>query len=480
MREAHLKALVTSALASGPKPDLSHLDSLRRATDSQNRKLLRWLDQSGLALYFLDRLQQHNAAGRLPNNLRHALETRLSANRGRTANMLEEFRRLANAFHHFGVTFCALKGVSLIPDFCPAQHLRHQADFDFLISPDSIPQATRALQSHGYVQQEVKPSGEITFATPQTHVPSAADDIYAPPRHREIDLLPSLHLDFHGFSIFTPTDQLARARTKTLDDLNFPALAADDMFALQILHAFSHLLGSWVRLSWLFEISNFLHAHHQDDSLWHSVIERQQSAQSQSGASTSASSASTRNAFGLILSLTQQIFPSSRPLPSPLHNWCIATLPAPIRVWIHHFGLRFAHSNLNGSKLSLFVHREFTRASSLDRSVPVTRADRRAFNRYALRRIFPVGHRSSLGKVSITSPRAKLRVNALQGLHSMQRVLFHLRELVSFPVEAIRWKLALRASDRQRARTFSQSDSTHANSGASAGNTLGNLAQSPD
>ncbi len=62
----------------------------------------------------------------------------------------------------------------------------------------------------------------------------------------------------------------------------------------------------------------------------------------------------------------------------------------------------------------------------------------------------------------------------------MQRVLFHFREMVSFPVEAIRWKLALRAFDRQRARTFSQSDSTRANSGTSAGNTLGNLAQSPD
>jgi|tagenome__1003787_1003787.scaffolds.fasta_scaffold20875831_2 hypothetical protein len=476
MREAHLKSLVTSGLACELEPDLSRLDTLRDATDAQHRKLLRWLDESGLALYFLDHLQQHNAADRLPNNLRHALETRLTANRHRTANMFEEFRRVTNSFKAVGVIFAAIKGLSLTPDFCPAQHLRHQADFDFLVSPHSIPQATRALESHGYVQEEVKPSGEITFSTPQTHVPSAYDDIYAPPRHREIDLLPSLHLDFHGVSISTPTDQLARARSKTIDDLNFPALAADDMFALQILHSFSHLLGSWVRLSWLLEISNFLHAHHQNDSLWHSVIERQQNAPSQS----SARSAHTRNAFGLILSLTQEIFPSSRPLPLPLHKWCIEPLPAPVHAWMHHFGRRFAHADLNGSKLSLFVHREFMRDSSLDRGAPTTAADRRAFNRYALRRIFPVGHRSSLGKVSITSPRAKLRVNALQRLHSMQRVLFHFREMVSFPVEAIRWKLALRAFDRQRARTFSQSDSTRANSGTSAGNTLGNLAQSPD
>ena len=38
-----------------------------------------------------------------------------------------------------------------------------------------------------------------------------------------------------------------------------------------------------------------------------------------------------RNAFGLILSLTQEVFRSSRTLPSALQDWCIQPLPVPIQ-----------------------------------------------------------------------------------------------------------------------------------------------------
>ena len=464
MRDTHLKSLVMSALSFDP--DLSRLHTVRNASDTQHRRLLRWLDQSGLALYFLNRLQQLNAADQLPSTLRHELEMRLAANRERSADMFDEFRRVANSFTDAGVTFCAIKGLSLVPEFCPAQHLRHQTDFDFLVSPNSVTQATRVLESQGYVQQEIRPSGEVTFSTLQTHVPSAADDIYARPRHREIDVLPSLQMDFHGASITTRMDQLAHVRSKRIEDLSFPVLAADDMFSLQVLHAFSHFLGSWVRLSWLLEIASFLDAHHHDDLLWHSVIERQQ------GVGPVSDTSLNRNAFGLILSLTQEIFPSSRPLPSPIHNWCIQPLPIPIQVWIRHSGRRFALADLDGSKLSLFVYREFVATE--------TRAERRACNRYLLRRIFPVGRRSCIGKVSIASSRAKIRANVYQRLHSMRRALFHLCELVSFPVEAIRWKRALRSFQRQRAQTLSQSDSVRANSGPSSGKALGNLARFPD
>jgi hypothetical protein len=464
MRDTQLKSLVMSALSFDP--DVSRLHTVRNASDTQHRRLLRWLDQSGLALYFLNRLQQLNAADQLPNTLRHELETRLAANRERSADMFDEFRRVANSFTDAGVTFCAIKGLSLVPEFCPAQHLRHQTDFDFLISPNSLMHATRALASQGYVQQEIRSSGEVIFSTPQMHVPSAADDIYARPRHREIDMLPSLRMDFHGASISTRMDQLARVRTKRIEDLSFPVLAADDMFALQVLHAFSHFLGSWVRLSWLLEIAYFLEVHHHNDLLWHSVIERQQGGAPVGGISFD------REVFGLVLSLVQEVFPSSRPLPSRLHDWCVQPLPIPIQAWIRHFGRRFARADLNGSKVSLFVYREFVATD--------TRAGRRACNRYLLRRIFPVGRRSSIGKVSIAPSRAKIRANVYQWLHSVRRALFHLCELVSFPLEVIRWKRALRFFQRQRTRPLSQFDSVRVNSGARSGKALGTLARFPD
>src|SRR5205823_14227207 len=125
---------------------------------------------------------------------------------------------------------------------------------------------------------------------------------------------------FVGAFISTPIDPLSRVRSKQIDDLSFSILAADDMFGLQVLHAFSHFLGSWVRLSWLLEIASFLDVHQHNDALWHSVVERQQDA-------AVGSASFNRKAFGLILSLTQEIFPRSRPLPSALHNWCMQSLP---------------------------------------------------------------------------------------------------------------------------------------------------------
>jgi len=42
------------------------------------------------------------------------------------------------SFNRDGVRFVALKGFTLTPAFCPAPHLRHQTDFDFLVAPDSF------------------------------------------------------------------------------------------------------------------------------------------------------------------------------------------------------------------------------------------------------------------------------------------------------------------------------------------------------
>jgi len=461
MRDAQLKSIVLSALRR--EPDFSTLPLLRAMNQSLLKNLLRWLDQSGLALYFLERLQQHNAVDGLPTSLRIALESRLAANRQRTADMLDELRRITGTFTNFGVQFCALKGLSLVPDFCSAQHLRHQTDFDFLVSPEFLCQASRALESHGYVQQEVRASGEICFATPQAHIPSAQDDIYARQRHREVDLLPSLRLDFHGVAIYTPSDLFAHAQNKIVDNLSFPTLATYDIFSLQVLHAFSHILGSWVRLSWLLEIAQFLDLYHDDDALWHSVIERQKTASADNH---------NRNAFGLVLSLTRQTFPSHRQLPLPLREWCIEPVPLPIQAWVDHFGARFARAGLHGSKLTLFVHREFLDTSNAQ--------GRRAWRRYAFGRILPLRGRSSIGNVSIAAPGAKIRSTVFQWLHSMRRALFHLRELVSLPVESIRLKRALRAFQRRRARTSRQSDNLHANSGSASSNALANLARLPD
>jgi hypothetical protein len=444
------------------EPDFSVADSLHHATLSQQNDLLRWMDKSGLALYFLDRANQQNAADRLPEKFREALNRRQASNRVRTTDMLEEFRRIVAALSATTavaggpIPFCAIKGFSLTPDFCAAAHLRHQTDFDFLVSPAHFAAAAGALESLGYSKTELRPTGQITLATPLRHIPSVADDIYAPPRHREVDLLPSLHLDFHGASVYAPSDHLTRA---TLGDFFFPVLAPDDAFSLQVLHTFSHLLGSWIRLSWLVEIARFLETHRDNVSLWHSVIQRNTS----SGTATT-SHEDNHQAFGLILSLTNRLF--ATPIPQPLSAWCAPqTLPAPITAWVTQFGRRFALAGLDGTKLTLFVHRQF---------IP----DRRTWRTYLFARLFPFGRNSSIGSVSIASPGARMRTRVSQWLHSMRRVLFHARELVSLPVEIIRWKRALRAVREQHVLVPQQSDPERTSTPSGAA--LAGLARLPE
>jgi hypothetical protein len=420
MRDRQLRAILVSALRSAP--DVSDLQVLRFARSPQLRGLLRWLDQSGLALYLLNHLQQHGVVRHIPVEFREALERRLKANRERTVEMLQEFGRIVESFQANGVRFCALKGFTLIPEFCPTPHLRHQTDFDFLVAPESVEPAGRALAYFGYARQESQQTDEVTFATPLDHLPSSSDDIYAVPRHREIDFLTTMRQVAHGVSINAPSDYLDRIQSQNLEGISFPTLLTEDMFCVQVMHTFKHLLGSWVRLSWLLEISSFIDRHGNDTNLWQAIIGRM-------GRDLNA-----RNAAGLILCLANRVFPCS--IPPLVADWCLRPLSPRIQTWVAQFGMKVALSDLEGAKVTLFVHREFV-------------DDPDSWNSYVRSRIFPVGRRSSIGKVTTTGHRARMKVRASQWLHVMRRSVFHARQFVSLPVDALRWRYALRSIEKQ-------------------------------
>jgi len=448
MRDHNLKTIAIAALR--PEPDFSNLPRLKHCSGAHLRRFLRWLDQSGLALYLLHQLQQREALDAVPADLRQALEQRLVVNRERTLDMLGEFRRIVESFDNRGVRFCALKGFTLTPDFCPASHLRHQTDFDFLVAAEWMENAKQALKSCGYDQEAIHNTGEVTFATPLRHIPSAHDDIYAPPRHRQVDLLVSLRHQEHGVLIDAPSDCLQRVQDITLHQISFPALWLDDRFTLQVMHAFRHLLGSWVRLSWLVEIGNFIDVHFDNADLWRSITAR------------AGHSPTLRNAFGLILSLTQALF--LRPIPCDLDAWCLQPLPSRIAMWVSEFGSRWAVADIDGAKLTLFVHHEFF-------------DDPSSWNSYLATRIFPFGRRSSIGKVSTAVPGARIKARASQWLHSMRRMMFHTRELASLSVEAIRWKRAVRSMERQRALRSRSSDHNDRQADATSSNALMGVAR---
>ena len=421
MRNHDLRILLLSALQ--PAPDFSRLRVLRHCRASQLRNLLRWLDQSGLALYLLTQLQDNDVQDHVPVEFREALESRLRSNRHRTVAMFDEFARLVDSFRQNEVHFCALKGFTLTPDFCRSAHLRHQTDFDFLVAETSLERAKYAVRSCGYEQEETREAGELTFATPLRHIPSANDDIYATPRHREVDLVTSLRHTSHGVSIDAPAGCFEGVESRTLHDLSFPVLSPEQMFCLHVMHAFKHLLGSWVRVSWLLEVGYFVDRHCDHADLWRAVIERM------------GREAKARNAFGLVLSLTRTLFHPR--IPQALDDWCLRSLPPRIEAWVTQFGVRTAISDLDGAKWTLFVHREFVDYPS-------------SWNSYVRDRIFPVGRRSSIGTVKTTDLGTRILGNVSRWRHTIRRSLFHARTLFSLPLEAIRWKYALRSVERQR------------------------------
>ena len=416
MREAFLKRTILSVLK--PKSELAPIEVLRNCDRTAIKRLLLWLDQSGLALHFLDRLQREEALDLVSADLRQALQQRAQQNRLRMHAMLSEFGNLNRSFRNYGVRYSAMKGFTLVPEYCPDPSLRHQTDFDFLIAPESAKDARRALVSCGYELQESGAGGGMTFGTPLLHIPSRYDNIYDVPRHRQVDLHTVLWHEAHCVSIDAPIDCLNRLERKSLLGVSFPALARDDTFLLQVFHAFQHLLASWIRLSWLFELDHFLGTHEQDAALWHSILDR------------ASGDVKLRRAVGLILRLTNQIFP--RRLPPILEEWCLAPLPRRAEAWVRQFGVIWAISDLPGSKLTLFVHRDFVNHPDL-------------WRKYLKSRIFPMHLQSSLALGLHLSLKVRVKARFGRCAYALGRVVFHVREMASLAMGTIRWRRALRS-----------------------------------
>jgi hypothetical protein len=176
MTDVHAKWAVLAALRC--EPEFSSLVALPNLDRRQSRDFLQWLDRSGLALIFWERLQQRNATSRLTEEWRRALRGRLARNIERTKDILEEAQRINSAFGSFGVVAATIKGFTLSPDFCGDPYVRHQVDFDFLTTPLSVPAAAEALRCCGYSTDHLNESGETCFLTPLKHIPSIHDDVY--------------------------------------------------------------------------------------------------------------------------------------------------------------------------------------------------------------------------------------------------------------------------------------------------------------
>jgi Uncharacterised nucleotidyltransferase len=421
MNKRALRMVAISAL--GAHPDFSKLHMLKTCGKKDVEKFLRWLDHSGLTLYFLSRVKDCGEMEHMSPDLREAFDRRFRSNCHRVEKMLCEFRKVNEALKKRGVPHAFLKGFTLTPEFCADPCLRHQSDIDILVHSASTQEAIQVLIDCDYFREHSGTSGEIRFTTPLTHVPSRHDDIYSTSPHREVELHTSIWEKTARVPLNAPNDCLEKARGRRLRDIEFFSLSSEDMFLMQILHAFSHLLGSWVRVSWLWEIHYYLEKHADEIKLWQAIQKR------------AGDDLTFRKATGFVLGLTKELFGTS--IPEPLNVWCVQTLPERAEAWIRHFGVRWALSDLEGSKLTLFIHREFVE-------------DAGEWKAYLLRRVLPFSGRPSIGRIEASDVKIRLWGRASQLKFTGQRLVFHSSALLTLAWEALQWRRALQSSRKRR------------------------------
>ena len=119
-------------------------------SDGQWNQALEWLDVSGLALYFLDRIIQQHLQEMVPRRVLARLQQNLAENTWRTSQMIAEANTIHVRFQNAGLSYATLKGFSLWPDSVPRLELRSQLDLDFLVAEESAPEARRILEERGY------------------------------------------------------------------------------------------------------------------------------------------------------------------------------------------------------------------------------------------------------------------------------------------------------------------------------------------
>jgi hypothetical protein len=330
----------------------NRVEELNKVSPREWEHVLRWLDDSGLAFYFLQKLRNTNSNA-VPTWVISRLEGNFAANRQRVDAMSRRFGFLNQRFQEACVRFAVLKGFSLVPQFCADATLRHQSDFDYLVDDQSFAAARRILVEAGYSQKAPDSSHEFVFLMPGTQASRNGEQYSAQAPHAvELHLDPWDSDDLHRLPGVPRQFSVQRTRIQRVSGLSFPALTEEDAFLLQILHACQHLFTYWIRMSCFFEIGYFLNQRTSDTSLWNRI-------EQQVG-----DNLVLREFVVVITELVAMLFRA--PLPEPVRAWGPRIRPAP-RVWIENYARPWAFCEMPAfefrlfprAKLALFLYQQY-------------------------------------------------------------------------------------------------------------------------
>ncbi len=380
------------------------------------RRSYHWLDASGMALYFLDKVESLHIESALPAATLARLRGNLADNRERSSTMFAEFASLNQTFQAAELVYANLKGFTLFPESCPRPELRCQFDFDFLIDGAQLDLCRQLLSRTGY---------ELTMATPDVwEFKAGSSDLASIRDHYRTK--PQRSVELHFASSEAPPHlpyrdpRLERLSFRCWGGLTFPALMGADQFIAQGLHVFKHVCSSCTRLSWLLEYLHHVSVRYQDQSFWDEV-------RKQSEGSRHASIA-----IGLTTLLSSRIFGGEAP--PQLEEWTSARLPASVRLWADQYGRESILADFPGTKLYLLLQEELrgnddswkqAKRSSL---LPLHRAPR----------VVQISTHDNVWK--------QIRNEIYQLRFILFRLRFHVVEGLHYLVEAWRWKRRLAAA----------------------------------
>lgn len=410
---------VVSCLRVGGASELS-LARLRAFGRLEWAGSLSWLDQSGLALYFWQRLKELGAESAIPLQLQARLAKNLEDNRLRVAEMAEEFDQLNLHFGEAGVEYAALKGFALIPEYCPEASLRTQYDYDYVVRPQSLDRAEQVLRAAGYIRKKLGEDHPVVYYRPTLPLPlpSCAEGLFSAQLQRTVELHLRLgYAEQEKICLGAPEDALDRAGWRTWEGRSFRGLTDEDALSFQVLHAFRHILHNWCRLSVFLEIAHFLERRSADSEFWRRFAER------------AGGLPRMADAGGVVLSLVARLFGGR--VPGALSAWTTEPLPPALTLWVERYGVFSALENFSGNKFSLFLHREFIQ-------------DPDAWRAIQRRRLLPLHWPHRVAQATSPQLRSRLKAGRKQGFHSLRRLAFHGAAVFRYFFELPRWNRVLR------------------------------------
>ena len=391
----------------GEEDRATHLRRLDALLPRDWRRELRWLDASGLALYFRQRLKTLDIEESISHDILQGLDKRCADNYQRTAELFREFEAINIAFQQTGLHYVNLKGFTLVPDYCPDPSLRCQLDLDFMILESELPSCHEILRNFGY-SMTARHKNVVEFKAGSEQLPSIRD-LYKPRSQKsvEVHIFPAIHVVAGGVE-----DGRWQPQDRMLNGVAFPALSHVEMFVAQSKHLFCHLKSEWTRLSWLLEFRTFLNKRSGDARFWREV-HNQLEADKEAALTV-----------GISVLLATEVFGEAGP--PNLLAWSRNTVPCSVRLWLDRFGKKALLSDFPGTKLYLLLERELSDCGNTHRT------------RWA--KLIPLHRTPQVTCPGGRGPFVRFHASLSQTWFTLFRMRFHIVEGWNYWIAARQWK----------------------------------------